>query len=689
MTAAVHGSAAILRRLTHRLAKMQTSPRRTKAVAAAPTDYRPGLQASHRGDPTALEALNTALDACLARNDAEGAALASAALLVTGQVMANFRRFPEHVARLAIARDAGYAWRGRDEELLALAGLLAGLIFFGPADPFLETCVERIMALLELDLDVNLRFAAGRLVLYYTEPREMRALAQRTHSLLRPLMSRGDLTPHRLGHWLIFWSRCARYAKDPQEAERAESEARALAEAHGLRDIQGWLAFVDVERCLPERNVARAERALAAAEALVDPARLGDRPRLEFLRTKVALLKGQGEAAVFHASRGTQYCNEIGSPPALRAIFMVNEAQARLFVDDFAAARGLLAQAADIVPAGYAQEIRDMITLVEAYEAMVAGQAGGRALMAATWARMRERQHYDTFDGFPGFGARLCVLALENGIEVEFVRRTIETRGIAPPANAPESWPWAIRVEALGEFKVYRRGEPLAFEGKAQKKPLELLKVLIALGGRSVAKERLQDVLWPDAESAAASAALDVLVSRLRKLLGEVEAVRIDEGKVGLDASRVWLDVWAFDRDVEALQSALRAQADDSVIDDLGRRLLARYRGPFLGSEDPQRWSLAARERWQNRFRRSLADAGQRWEERGDWSRAIALYERALDEDSLAEELYRRLMRGHIARGEPAEAARVYRRCRDMLSIQLGIPPSAATEALFRSIYAR
>jgi DNA-binding SARP family transcriptional activator len=46
-------------------------------------------------------------------------------------------------------------------------------------------------------------------------------------------------------------------------------------------------------------------------------------------------------------------------------------------------------------------------------------------------------------------------------------------------------------------------------------------------------------------------------------------------------------------------------------------------------------------------------------------------------------------MRAYLAMGEPAEAARVYRRCRDMLSVQLGIPPSAETEAVFRSIYAR
>jgi len=234
---------------------------------------------------------------------------------------------------------------------------------------------------------------------------------------------------------------------------------------------------------------------------------------------------------------------------------------------------------------------------------------------------------------------------------------------------------------------VQRNGHALLFEGKAQKKPIELLKALIALGGRAVAKEKLYDLLWPDAEADAAGASLDSTVSRLRKLLGDADSIRIEEGKVGFDPARVWLDVWAFDRDVEALQSAMRAETNATVVDDIGQRLLARYRGPFLGSEEPQRWSLVARDRWQNRFRRSLADAGRYWEQRAGWSTAITLYERALEEDSLAENLYRRLMRAHIARDEPAEAARVYRRCRDMLSVQLGILPSPDTEELFRSIY--
>ena len=664
---------------------------RRKEPAAVHADalarYRQGLGESHRGELKSLQTLNTALESFVAQGDASGAGLCSAVLLISGQVMGNYRRFPEHIARLAIARDPGFPWSDSDDELVALSGLLAGLIFFGTEDPFLETCVERIMALLELELDVNVKYAAGRLVMYYSEPRELRALGQRVYSLMRQNLDHPDLSPYRLGQWLIFWSRCARMAKEPRQAEVAERQARKLADDHNLHDILFWLTVIDVDRSLPENNIAKAERACAAAEAIADPARLSELMRLEFLKTKLASMKANGDQAVFHAARATKYATELECPPPIRAVFVVNEAQARLLIDDFATALRLLRQAVDMVPGHYVDEVREMIALVEAYQAMTVGQADGRALLASAWATTRERQFYNIFDGFPAFCARLCVLALEHGIEVEFVRSLIEAHKLPPPANAPESWPWPIHVRALGGFTVMQRGGPLAVEGKAQKKPMELFKALIALGGFAVPKQKLQEMLWPDAEPAAAAAALDVVISRLRKLLGEPDAIRVEEGKIGIAAERVWLDVWAFDRDVEALQGMLHGQADASVIVSIGQRLLARYGGPFLGNEAPQRWSLAARDRWQNRFRRSLADAGRYWEQRDDWPRAIALYERALEEDSLAEELYRRLMRGYLARGEPAEAARVYRRCREMLSVQLGIAPSADTEALFKTIY--
>ena len=59
------------------------------------------------------------------------------------------------------------------------------------------------------------------------------------------------------------------------------------------------------------------------------------------------------------------------------------------------------------------------------------------------------------------------------------------------------------------------------------------------------------------------------------------------------------------------------------------------------------------------------------------------LYQRGLELDSLAEPLYRRLMVCHQQRGDRAEAINVYRRCRDSLSIVLGVRPSTETENLY------
>ncbi|MBS0321204.1 MAG: winged helix-turn-helix domain-containing protein [Proteobacteria bacterium] len=647
------------------------------------------LAAAHRGDPGAWRMTAAALAKAERAGDMRHTALLAAALMIEGQLRGNYRGFADGIARLAPARDPAFRWDTPDDELLALTGLLTGLLYFGNDDPVLPACVDRMLGLLEQDVNVNLRFAAARLLLFYCEPRELRVLSQRIFSLAAPLREDPVLTPHRLAHFLAYWARVSRYAGESRQAQAADDEVRALATRHALMDIQRSSAYIDLERCLPSRDLARAQQALAHLERLTEPSNLPDMQRLEFARTKLAALEGQHDRALFHAIRASQYAAELAFPPVMRAVYIVSEAQARLALDEFSEARRLLADAATLVPGTYVREIEDMAEFVRAYELLRGGQhEAGVARLAAAWRGVRERQFYDTFDGFPAFAARLCAIALEHGIEPEFVCNLIAMRNVLPPPEATAEWPWPVRIRALGPFVVECHGKALTFEGKAQKKPIQLLKVLTAFGGRAVPKERLQEALWPDDDASTSSNALNVLIMRTRKLLGDASAVRVDEGKAGFDPARVWLDVWAFDADVEALQSALRDPARATEVSDIAARLVACYRGPFLGDEDPQRWSLSARDRWQGRLRRSLADAGRRREECGDPHGAIALYSRALEVDSLAEDVYRRLMRALLIAGEPAEALRVYRRCRDVLAMELGVPPSGETQALARSIHA-
>ncbi len=113
---------------------------------------------------------------------------------------------------------------------------------------------------------------------------------------------------------------------------------------------------------------------------------------------------------------------------------------------------------------------------------------------------------------------------------------------------------------------------------------------------------------------------------------------------------------------------------------------LALYRGHFLALDAPVPWTLPPRDRLQARLVRAVLAAGDALERQGEWSRARALYERALDVDNLAEAIYRRLMVCLREAGDAAGALTTYRRCRELLSIVLGRAPSPETEAVRQTL---
>jgi DNA-binding SARP family transcriptional activator len=65
------------------------------------------------------------------------------------------------------------------------------------------------------------------------------------------------------------------------------------------------------------------------------------------------------------------------------------------------------------------------------------------------------------------------------------------------------------------------------------------------------------------------------------------------------------------------------------------------------------------------------------------------LYRSGIELDSLNEGLYRGLMLCHQELGDHSEALLAYRRCRELLTRFLGIPPNAKTQALYHSVRER
>jgi DNA-binding SARP family transcriptional activator len=272
--------------------------------------------------------------------------------------------------------------------------------------------------------------------------------------------------------------------------------------------------------------------------------------------------------------------------------------------------------------------------------------------------------------------ARLCRVALEHDIEPAFVRELIRRRALLPdePAARLESWPWPVRVRVLGAFAIDIDGAPLRFTGKVQKRPLALLKALVALGGRGVAEAQLAEALWPDAEGDDAHNAFVTTLQRLRKLLGQREALLLQEGRLSLNPRLCWVDAWAFES----------IDPDGGTGDDL-RRVLDLYRGDLCAADDAS-WAIAPRERLRARFVRAADTQVRQLMDAGRWEDAVADLERALRVDATVEVFYQQLMRCHARLGRSAEVASTYRRCREVLAAALQVRPAASTEALLKAL---
>ena len=165
-----------------------------------------------------------------------------------------------------------------------------------------------------------------------------------------------------------------------------------------------------------------------------------------------------------------------------------------------------------------------------------------------------------------------------------------------------EAWPWDIRIEALGGFEVWRGGERLRPPRKAQKKPIEMLRLLVASGEAGMRQHLLAEALWPDADGDVALHALGTTLYRTRKLLGRADALLQRSGRVALDPRIVFIDAWAVQRALDQVE-APRARGS-SFAAPAPERVRALYRGDLFGPDVEEPMLVECRDHLRRRAER-------------------------------------------------------------------------------------
>jgi DNA-binding SARP family transcriptional activator len=278
--------------------------------------------------------------------------------------------------------------------------------------------------------------------------------------------------------------------------------------------------------------------------------------------------------------------------------------------------------------------------------------------------------------------SRMAPIGVARGV----ARRDLGTSSMEPAGvperrrpDAPRPGP-PLSIFTLGGFDIYAGHEPLRFGRKVPRKPLDLLKALIAFGGLGVAKSHLIEALWPEADGDTATQAFKTTLHRLRHVVGVAVLAHYD-GRVSLNPAHCRVDCWDFERLLHRVENH---ECTDAVTVAVKQAVRA-YKGPFLHGVE-EAWALGPRERLRSRFLRVLVNHARRLQDRGQCEQAIDLLRHALEVDDLSEEYYRRLMQCYAKLGRQAEAVTVYRRCREILGRVFGLKPGPEMETLYQRI---
>lgn len=244
-----------------------------------------------------------------------------------------------------------------------------------------------------------------------------------------------------------------------------------------------------------------------------------------------------------------------------------------------------------------------------------------------------------------------------------------------------------IQIRVYGGIQIKRQGTTLDLEKFGGSKPLELLKFLIAYGGRNVSVDFAASKLWPSSDGDNARGAFNGTLLRLRKIIGVPEALTLKGGMFSLNAKLCWLDTWAFDDLSQEIFTSIHQ--DTLTPDDAGlyaTRLLAVFRGPCFISESDFPWVYVMQDKTKSKFARTVLALGSFLMSHERHAEAAMLYERALEYYPLSEEICLKLMEARIAQGLSTESILAFRRFEHMLKETMGMTPSGVLLQKMKSI---
>ncbi|MCP5025206.1 MAG: tetratricopeptide repeat protein [Actinomycetia bacterium] len=237
-----------------------------------------------------------------------------------------------------------------------------------------------------------------------------------------------------------------------------------------------------------------------------------------------------------------------------------------------------------------------------------------------------------------------------------------------------------VRIELLGPFRVTADGADITPAGQREQVALAALALS---GAEGISTDRLADELYGERESTDPRNAVQAVVSRLRKGLGDHAGVLETAGAgYRLDPGMVEVDV----TEVQALIGEARRDGDPTRGRGSSEHAVSLWRGRTLGDLEGGELLDAERHRLDDIRATAVELVLEHRIDQGDHQAAVADLEAAVRDEPLRERRWELLMLALYRSGRQVDALRAFQRARARLAEQLGLDPGPALTQLEQKI---
>ena len=669
-----------------------------KPVANGPARApHPGWQRLSRGLDLALndvahgrDDLRAALALFDADNEPEGRLIAAAALVqFIGIADDDYTGFQEAIDAVTATLPALGRIADSDHVLLARTGALVVGWYQALDDPRVGPQADAITRELGNErISPAVRCCAGLAALAYFDARMSLEGTLWVELAMRPVLAAPEVGTRLAEEWQHALVQALYQCAAPERAEQVRAR-HSQAAAPAVSAIELKRVLVEAQMAIGEGRVESGSDALARAEPLLHPRAPRQASWWHLLRSRFDLTCGRHRDALTHARLALRLASDSQFPERWMGVTVMQEGQVQMVSGDYAQAAPFFERAGRAAIGTQADFCWCLGHFARALAHFKTGSDDelGRAELNQGLVLARRLHWVNFFRASPRVAAQVCALGLEHRIETAFVREVIAQRSLDAVRPDLSAWPWPIRVLTLGRFQIERGGEALAFGGKVARKPLELLQFAIASGGADVSAATVMFALWRELEGDKAKSAFNVALHRLRKLLGNDDAIALELGRLSLNPKVVWVDCLAFEQLVDGAAGVAPERLTPQSASDL-KRAVAMYGGHFLHETEDEPWQMVCRTRLASKFKRSVMQLARHGASSGQAGAVRVLLERALELDPMAEDLARELMQLLIDSGEQAAALNVFEHCKAAIARGLGAKPAAQTLVLLERIRA-